>query len=388
MAVKTWTVIDSATNVHVRDLTILPPEASTSLRGCSVTKRTLSAGLSEGVATVRVDNGQLAFELLPTRGMGIWKAWIAGQEIGWQSPVRGPVHPQFVPWAEPSGLGWLDGFDELFVRCGLESNGAPEFDDRGRVRYPLHGRIANRPAHRVEIQLDDESGEITVIGEVDETRFLFHKLRLRTTISTRVGEPAIHLRDEVVNLADVPGSMQMLYHVNFGSPLLDAGSRFLAPIAVVVPRDPRAAEGISGWDAYLAEQPGYAEQVYFLKLRGDAQGNSRALLRNAHGTLGVTLHFNLQQLPCFSLWKNTSALADGYVTGLEPGTNYPNTRSFEQTQGRVVQLPPRGTYAMDLQLSVHADAKAVAAAERAVQELQGSKAPTIFNQPQPGWSAV
>ena len=36
---------------------------------------------------------------------------------------------------EPSGLGWLDGFDELLVRCGLESNGAPEFDADGRVVY-------------------------------------------------------------------------------------------------------------------------------------------------------------------------------------------------------------------------------------------------------------
>ena len=50
-------------------------------------------------------------------------------ELGWKSPVHGPVHPNFVPLNEPSGLGWLDGFDELFVRCGLESNGAPDFDD-------------------------------------------------------------------------------------------------------------------------------------------------------------------------------------------------------------------------------------------------------------------
>ena len=93
--------------------------------------------------------------VIPTRGMGIWKAIVGDETLGWRSPVRGPVHPQFVPLFDPSGLGWLEGFDELLVRCGLESNGAPEFDQQGRLLYPLHGRIANRPAHHVEVTVDD-----------------------------------------------------------------------------------------------------------------------------------------------------------------------------------------------------------------------------------------
>lgn len=388
MAVKTWNVMDTATNAHVEDLVIRPSEGSGDWRNCTIAKRTLRAGPSANVATVHVNNGRLSFEVLPTRGMGIWKAWIDGQAIGWQSPVRGPVHPQFVPWNEPGGLGWLDGFDELLVRCGLESNGAPEFDDRGRVRYPLHGRIANRPAHRVDIETDSELGEIRIIGEVDECRFLFHKLRLRTIVSTRLGETALRIRDEIINLSEMPGSAQMLYHVNFGPPLLDANARFLAPAATVAPRDPRAAEGIATWDRYAAPETGYAEQVYFLKLHADAAGSTQALLRNAAGTLGTTLHFNVQQLPCFTLWKNTSSLADGYVTGLEPATNYPNTRSFEEAQSRVVRLPPQGSYTIDLGMTLHADVQSVKAAEQAIQQIQAGRTPQIFERPQPGWSAA
>ena len=70
--------------------------------------------------------------MLPDRGLGIWKIMAGGVELGWQSPVHGPVHPRFVPLAEPSGLGWLDGFDELVARCGLVSNGAPDFDAAGQ----------------------------------------------------------------------------------------------------------------------------------------------------------------------------------------------------------------------------------------------------------------
>ena len=55
------------------------------------------------------------------------------------------------------------------MRCGLESNGAPEFDDEtGRLKYPLHGRIANKPAQSVVVTVDDETGEVAVTGVVSE----------------------------------------------------------------------------------------------------------------------------------------------------------------------------------------------------------------------------
>ena len=106
----------------------------------------MEGGLRDSVDLVEIDNGRLRVAVVPTRGMGLWKAWHGDWEIGWQSPVKGPVHPAFVPLWEPSGIGWINGFDELLCRCGLESNGAPEFDDQGRLKYPLHGKIANVPA--------------------------------------------------------------------------------------------------------------------------------------------------------------------------------------------------------------------------------------------------
>ena len=227
-----------------------------------------------------------------------------------------------------------------------------------------------------------------VVGEVDEARFLFHQLRLRSTIATRAGTREIRIRDEITNLSQRPGTMQLLYHVNFGLPLLDAGSRFCAPATAVVPRDARAAEGVATWDHYAAEEAGYAEQVYFLRLRGDDAGQTQTLLRNAGGTRGVSLHFDVRQLPCFTLWKYTAAAADGYVTGMEPATNFPNPRSFEQSQGRVIQLPPQGTYAIDLRMVVHGDSAQVAAAEHEIRQLQGDVKSTVHPQPQPGWCVV
>ncbi|MFM7842807.1 MAG: aldose 1-epimerase family protein [Planctomycetota bacterium] len=388
MATKTITLLDVAQGTFIEQLNLQPADVGGAAKGYQITARRLHGGLSEGVDEIRVNNGAFTFSVLPTRGMSIWKAWHGKQELGWQSPVHGPVHPAFVPVAEPSGLGWLDGFDELLVRCGLESNGAPEFDDEtGRLKYPLHGRIGNKPAHHVTVSVDGETGEIIITGSVDETRFHFLKVRLTTTIRTKVGQPGFQLRDEVTNLSGSPAEIQMLYHVNFGEPLLDAGSRLVAAAKTIVPRNDHAAESVKSWDHYAAPQPGFQEQVYFFELLGDAQGQTQTLLKNAHGTRGVSLTFNNKQLPCFTLWKNTTSSADGTVTGIEPGTNFPNPRSYEGKQGRVVKLAAGGRVAFDLGLISHSDAASVESAERAIQKLQAGGQPKIHDKPQPGWCA-
>lgn len=385
MARESWVLTDAEHGIHEVDF------EKTQTRGehaCSVKRRTLQGGVREGVDTIEVDNGKFRFVVLPTRGMGLWKGWLGKTEIGWQSPVKGPVHPQFVPLTEPSGLGWLEGFDELLCRCGLESNGAPEAGPGGAYKYPLHGRIANRPAHHVELTIDDATGELSLTGLVDETRFLFQKLRLKSTYKTKVGQSGLTVVDEVTNLSGNPAELQLLYHINFGPPVLDPGAKVSAPIKAIVPRDARAAEGISDWDSYPNEQAGFSEQVYFFELLADGDGKTQVLLKNAHGTQGVALRYSTKQLPYFTLWKNTPLAADGYVTGLEPGTNFPNPRSFEGQQNRVVKLKAGETVKFEVELDVLGDAKAVASAEKAIAKLQGGTKPQVFSTPQAGWTRV
>lgn len=353
-------------------------------------KATLSRhrdGLSQGVEAILVENGPLKFTVLPTRGMGIGKAWLGELEIGWKSPVKGPVHPAFVPVSEPSGLGWLVGFDELLVRCGLESNGAPEFEEEtGRLLYPLHGRIGNLPAHSVEIGWDAAANEIVIRGVVDEIRFHFLKLRMTSTIRTRPGGNSITVVDEIENLSSGPAEIQMLYHWNFGLPLLDGGSRLILPAKAIVPRNEHAAASIAGWDNYRAPEAGLAEQVYFFDLAAK-DDRTRVLLKNAHGSAGVSLVYNRKQLPCFSQWKNTTSEKDGYVTGLEPGTNFPNPRSFEGKQSRFVKLAGGGKTRFEQTLEIHGDAASVAIAEKDVAAIAGGTKPQVFDKPQPTWCA-
>lgn len=385
MASKTWTILTVDKDGYVRASGRSETMTLPGVRGLKVDHLRLQGGLSDGVDVLEVTNGDFSFRVVPTRGMSIWDARAGDTRIGWKSPVRGPVHPKFVNVTEPSGLGWLDGFDELLVRCGLESNGAPEFDEQGRVKYPLHGRIGNRPAHKVEVTIDGDGKEITVVGVVEETRFHFNKYRMTSTIKTKIGEAGFRIHDKVENISASPAEMQILYHVNFGDPLLDAGAKVVAPVKTIVPRNDHAAEGIETWNSYEAPQPGFEEQVYFFELLADQDGRSRALLKNAHGTAGATISFNIKQLPCFTVWKNTTALDDGYVTGLEPGTNFPNPRTYEGEQGRVAKLEPGGSVEYDFQLEFHSAAAGVAKSEQAIAKLQGKTKPEVFNTPQKGW---
>lgn len=383
MKPQTWTLADRDRQEFVAEFELGADQLAPD---CSLRKRTLRGGLCDGVDLIEINNGRFSVAILPTRGMGLWRAKLGDLELGWNSPARGPVHPAFVPLWEPSGLGWLSGFDELMCRCGLESNGGPVFDESGKLVYPLHGKIANLPAHSVTASYDPTSEEISVTGMIDEARLYHPKLRLTSTVRTRRNQAGLTIVDTVKNLSGEPAELQLLYHTNFGQPLLDAGATVVAPAKTVIPQTQRAAEGANTWNVYSAEQPGFTEQVYFLELVADAKGQTETLLRNAHGNFGASLKFSTKQFPYFTLWKSTQAAADGYVTGLEPAINLPNDRAYEAEQGRVTKLGPYEERSFELELVAHDNAESVAQAERHIRELQGQASTKVFDRPQPGWS--
>ena len=387
MAKKTWILTDVQQDIYLEQIAVGPGDVDgNAADGWSVAKRTLRGGLRDAVDVIEVDNGTLRFVVVPTRGMGIWRAWLGDLQLGWNSPVRGPVNPAFVHTAEPSGIGWLDGFDELLCRCGLESNGAPEFNDDGTLRYGLHGKIANIPAHTVEVTVDGEKGEIAVRGVVDEARLFGNKLRMVSTVTTKLGRPGLTVSDEITNVSAEPSELELLYHINFGAPLLESGSKVVLPVVKLAPRDAAAMSNVPQWDTYGAETPGLPEVVFFHDLAADSKGDTQVLLHNAAGSRGVSLKFNKNQLPCFTQWKCQRAAADGYVTGLEPGVNFPNVRSFEQQHRRVAVLQPGESRRFEIDIHAHTNADEVAKVKQAVAKLQEGTVPTVLDRPDPEWS--
>lgn len=357
----------------------------------SLRHRQLRGGRSDGVDVIELCSGALTVSVLPTRGMGIWKAECHGVNVGWASPVRQPVHPRHVELAARNGLGWLDGFNELLCRCGLAFNGPPGNDADARSpiesQLTLHGRIANLPAHRVELGIDPSGpGRLSVTGVVDECTLFGPQLRLTSTVAVDAGARTIEIVDRVENLGSTPTELELLYHINVGPPFLDAGAKLVAPAATIVPRDPRAAEGIDTHDTFLGPTAGYAEQAYFYDLLADERGWATALLHNASAKVGLQLDFDKARLPYFTLWKCTQPEADGYVTGLEPGTNFPNFKGFERRAGRVLSLSPGEVHECRMQLEVLVSATAVEAAVHRLTARQQGQDSAVLRQPGSGFA--
>jgi hypothetical protein len=365
---KTWTLTDVDNDLWLDSFSV----GNDSLRlatphDWSIRKRTLRGGLRDGIDLIEVHNGALSYAVLPTRGMGLWRGEYRGNFLGWRSPVLGPVHPHYVDLNDRSGIGWLTGFDEWVCRCGLAFNGPPGEDvvtDKTgrttRTRLTLHGRIANLPAHYVEVCVNlDPPHELSISGQVEESGLFYPHLRLSTTLTTVPGSNRLVIHDIVENRGGEPAELQLLYHCNVGPPFLEGGSRVVAPVRQMAPLTPRAAEGIDTYDTYAGPVAGFAEQVYCYDLLADAGGRTLAMLYNAAADRGLVVRINRQQLPCFTVWKNTAAVEDGYVTGLEPATNYPNFKSFERQQGRVRVLPPGNRWECNWSLEVHDTAAGV-----------------------------
>lgn len=339
----------------------------------SIQKKQLHGGLSEGVDLIEVNNGALQISILPTRGMGVWKGCFQGIPLEWKSPVTNPVNPAYVNFSERGGLGWLRGFNELICRCGLISNGPPGNDPAGNQLesdLTLHGRIANTPASFVSIELDPaDGGLMRITGRMEEGMLFGSHLVLESTLETRLGSASFLIRDRVTNRGPTETESELLYHINIGAPFLEAGSRFSMPFAEMAPRDSRAAEGIADYDSYLGPTPGYAEQAYYFGPGCDENGLTPALLSNKKGDLGFLVDFKRAGLPCFTLWKNTQPEAGGYVTGLEPGINFPNFRAVEREQGRLKCLSSGDSYETELRISILNQSNTVAESQQKITRL-------------------
>ncbi|HSG72361.1 MAG TPA: aldose 1-epimerase family protein [Planctomycetaceae bacterium] len=343
--------------------------------------RRIRGGRSDNLEIITLDNGALEIEVITTRGMGIWRGSCQGHRLGWDSPVKQPVHPAFVRLESRNHLGWLDGFNEWLCRCGLAFNGPPGPDDDGSP-ITLHGRIANLPADKVWLEIDDSgSGSLKLTGIVDEVSMFGTNLRLTSSVTLTAGQPVIQISDTITNLGSAPQEYEMLYHLNQGTPFLAGGAEFLTAFREMAPRDKRAAEDFSSWNKYEPPTTGYTEQVYFFDPLTDDEGKAHVLLKNSTQNLGLGVRFETATLPYLAVWKATQDERDGYVTGLEPCTDFPNHRSFERREGRLKKLFPDESVTLNFEIEAATNAERLAALEQSIHDLQATTKPTIHEQP-------
>ncbi len=359
-------------------------------KGWHIKKWTLHGGKQEDVDIIEVNNGAMRIVICPTRGMGIIGAEIADLRLGWDSPVKEIVHPKFINLLARGGLGWLEGFNEWIVRCGLENAGAPGKDkfrnnvgDEAEMDLTLHGRIANTPASEVEVIVEQtEPYRIYIIGRIFERLLFGPKLELLTEISTEPGSNKFRIQDTVINHSSAKQEFQLLYHINFGSPLLEKGSKFVAPIQTITPINERAAQEIGNFDTYPEAIPGFIEKVYCITPYSDNDNTTMAMLKNGSSSRAILLRYSTAELPCLSLWKCTNTPEEGYVTGIEPATGFPHNRRIERKFGRVPILEPQQMRSFTIEYEACLDSLSVSKAEKNIENIRNNR-PTQINKTPP-----
>jgi hypothetical protein len=333
-----------------------------------------SEGKATGVSGVDIRTGAgLEFTVLPGRGMDIPMATYRGIPLTYAS-ATGVTHPSYY---ESNGLGWMRSFFVgLLTTCGMRNIGPPGEDEQ--ESYGIHGRISNTPAEDVSLDQawDGDEYRIRLKGSLREARFFFENLVLTRTVETKLGWKKFLLTDVVENRGFEAQPNLLLYHFNFGYPLLGPNARVVAPINRTEPRDDEAAKdrGVETCHEFIEPQDRYLEKVFFHDLAQDNTGNTFAAITNrdiGNGTpLGVIIRFDKQSLPTCTQWK---LMEQGrYVLGLEPGTAIPLGREVLQKQETLPMIAPQQEHSMKLEVEVIDSVEEIEEIEKEAQQLKQS----------------
>jgi hypothetical protein len=330
-----------------------------------------SEGKAQGVKGIEVNTGSgFSFTVLPGRGMDIPEAFFRGVPIHMASGT-GITHPAY--YEEP-GLGWLRSFYVgLLTTCGITNAGAPSVD-RGEP-FGIHGRVANAAAENICVDQRWEGDEyvITLKGKMREAKFFNENMSLTRTIVTSLGRKAFTLHDVIENNGFEPQPLLMLYHFNYGFPLLGPGAKVVGPVLKTEPRDEEARKGKGVEEFAIFPEPieGYKEKVFFHTLAAAADGRSFIALVNrniGNGTpLGIVERINVKELPVLCQWKNPRK--GFYVMGLEPGNCTPLGRGKLRELGQLPMLGGQEKYEVTVEFEVLGSIEEIDKIEKDAQKL-------------------
>jgi len=332
-------------------------EQLTSLTGdlsqvAGIRMMTLTEGREHGVriADVRTGSG-LRFQVTLDRAMDISVAEYKGIPLAWRSPA-GDVHPSHY---EPEGMGWNRTFPGgLITTCGMASAGAPS-DDEG-IQYGLHGRLSNTPADGVSSATHWEGNTCRFVleGQMREYIPFVHHLVLHRTIEASLGSSLLRIRDVVRNEGTSRTPLMMLYHCNFGWPMVSPASRLVLRESTVTPRDADAAAGLGNERQFELPSAGYREQVFYHDAVADKDGYVSASIVNPSFNggkgLAATVRYRQRELPRLIEWKMVGE--DVYCVGIEPANCLVEGRDKDRARGILEYLDPGETRSYHLEISV------------------------------------
>jgi len=311
------------------------------------------AGRGTRIAWVNTGTG-LRYKIVLDRGMDIADAFYNQHSIAWLSN-GGVSAPQ--PFSN-QGADWLKTFGGgLLTTCGLTHVGSPENDLNGT--RGLHDQISNLSAEIISvIQPDPVIGKMDmhITGLIRQTQVLGPSLELRRTISATLGQATIRIHDEITNRGNTPAPHMLLYHCNFGWPLVDEGTDILfkgnwqAGPGESSHQIFREGNNFRKCAAPLPAHSGTGEAVAFINAVADIKGLCSCALYNSRLEIAMILRFKKVQLPWLTNWQHWGK--GEYVTALEPGTHPPIGQANARETNQLIYLQPAEMRVYDLEIEI------------------------------------
>ncbi len=314
----------------------------------------LDNGNARGVRIAWVNTGSgLRFKVVLDRGMDIAEAFYNKYSLAWISHMGvKPPDPSAV-----NGTKWLHSFGGgLLTTCGLTHVGGPEEDEFGE--RGLHDRISHSPAQMISVmQPDLNSGDLTMklTGKMIQSTTFGPHLELKRTISATLGSPVIKIRDEITNTGNEPVPHMLLYHCNFGWPLIDKDTEIVWEGDLEVPNDQSRKIFKVGNNYKICRNPmdehsGSGEAVGFIDINSDSNGQCECSVLNQKIGLKLDLKFQKKQLNWLTNWQHWGA--NEYVMALEPCTHPPIGQLAARKNKTLIFIEPGETKSYNLEIIV------------------------------------
>lgn len=315
----------------------------------SIRRAVLDDDKGRNMRIVEISNGSgLDFTVYPDRGMDIGEARFKGTPLAWITP-NGPVAPEFY---EANGLNWLRSWGGgLLTGCGLMNVGGPNC--AGGEEHGLHGRLSHTPAGNINTfsrWSDDDSYELKVEGDIRISRVFGKNLLMHRSIRTAMGENAIEIEDTVSNEGFRTTPFMLLYHMNFGYPLVDEKTFLEAVEHKVTPQNAIAAAGFRDWRYADAPAEDFIEQVFYHDIPAGDDGMAAISMINPEKKLRLTVSYRTAELPYLVQWKQMGR--GEYVMGLEPANCFPEGQENFEKRGLLKLLRPGESVSTKIRVAV------------------------------------
>jgi hypothetical protein len=258
----------------------------------------------------------LRYTILLDRGMDIGRASFRGVPVAFVN--KSGYMAKDYAMASPGGFyQYFTG--GLVFTCGLENVG--EICELNGTVPRMHGSRTFLSAYDVCTFQGYEDGEYTlrVKGKMRQASLFGENILLTREIISRAKDSGIMIHDIIENQGSVDYEYMLMYHINFGFPLVSPDSTIITNHEEVfflgTKKNPEKAE----YQHFSAPQKTFSELTF--ELHKPRDNHVLAGLQNNRLGLEARVLCDSGELPCFTEWVNLSE--QDYVVGLEPGTHFP-----------------------------------------------------------------